>query len=187
MRALLTALAVAGSLALAGCGESDETQQLSEGLGGRTEQDAEALSDFLQAVNGLPSVDIEIIGAMTDGKLKEAQRSVDRLARMGREAKEAAAAAETGDLRTFLGDYSDGIADLAAKYQRVLDTPDTADPAVFDKLTRQIVAIKERTNRLDEQFQDQMRKTLPAEEFERFEAEQRKLQERLEDAASGGG
>jgi hypothetical protein len=187
MRALLTAVVLAGCLAVAGCGESESTRELSEGLGGRTEQDAQAMSDFLESAQGLSNVDIEIIGAMTDGKLKEAQRSVDRLARMGRETKDAAAAAETGELRTFLGDYADGIADLAAKYQQVLDTPDTAAPAVFDRLTRQIVATKERTNRLDKRFQDQMRETLSAEELKRFEDEQRKLQERLEDAASGNG
>jgi polyhydroxyalkanoate synthesis regulator phasin len=189
MRALLTALALAGCLAVSGCGESESesTRELSEGLGGRTEQDAEALSDFVQAAAGLANVDIDVTSALTDGKLEKAQRGVDRLERMGRETKEAAAAAETGELRAFLGDYSDGIADLASTYQRALDTPASADPAVVDRLTRRIVSIKERTNRLDTRFADEMKKTLSPEEVERMEAEQRKLQERLDEAASGGG
>jgi hypothetical protein len=179
---------VAGCLTLAGCGESGApTEELSEGLGGRSEQDAEALSDFLDAAGGIANVDIAITGALTEGKVKEAQRSVDELARMGREAKDAAEGAETGELRTFLLDYSDGIADLASTYQRVLDAPSDAAPAVIDRLSRRIEAVKERTNRLDQRFVDQMRKTLPREERRRFEAERREFEKRYDAAASGDG
>ena len=190
MRALtlLTVLmALCFGLVAVGCGEdSSSNDELSDRLGGAGEEDADKLGRYFRAISGLGEVDIKIVEAFNQEDVDAAQKQVDRLHEMGTDSLAVAKEFEGAKLRTLLVDYSESINEVAEGYQTIIDTPESAGMAEFEKLGKDLGRRKAHLAKLDNDLLVALRDVMPADEFEKFEAKIDDLQKRYEDAAGGG-
>jgi hypothetical protein len=185
MRALI-ALASCLALVAGGCASSkaEETdRKLSEQLGGEGDQDANVVGEFTQALGPMAEIDIAIVKAFNAEDAAAAQKGIDRLRTVATQARTVAGKAEGTRLRAFLTDYADSADGVADAYQRVIDRPKATENEVVEDIT----SAKTELVRLDTRFNKALRAALPPEEREKADAHARKLQQRMDDAASGGG
>jgi hypothetical protein len=184
--ALLAALCVA--LVPAGCGDSnDRGDELSSTLGGEGDKDADTLGRYLRRISQITLTDIAIVQAITDNKLDEAKKKVDELDTMGEESLAIAEDFKGAKLRDLLTSYSKRISDVAAAYDKILATPETASQATFEELGKDLQTQKERLGVLDKRLQVAMKDVLPADDYKKLQERMKDLQNKFDDAANGGG
>jgi uncharacterized membrane-anchored protein YjiN (DUF445 family) len=171
-------------VALVGCGDSKE-EELSGALGGSGKEDSEQLEKFFREIKDVSDVDIRIVQAFSKGDIDGAKRPIDELRTIARNAQAIARGIDGEKLRTYLGQYSGGMATVADDYQAFIDAPADTTDAEFKRFQRELVKDKNHLAKLDGKLLVVLKDVMTPESYKRLQEHIKDVNQRYNDAAGG--